>query len=137
MLNKSILMGRLTRDPELRNTQSGASVASFTLAVDRDFKSNGEREADFIDIVAWKNTAEFVSKYFSKGTMAAVSGRLQIRDWTDKDGNKRKSAEIVADNVYFAESKKRDGLAQAKRDLDDLANSKFEELDDDDGELPF
>jgi single-strand DNA-binding protein len=95
------------------------------------------KETDFIDIVAWKNTAEFVSKYFSKGTMAAVSGRLQIRDWTDKDGNKRKSAEIVADNVYFAESKKRDGLAQAKRDLDDLANSKFEELDDDDGELPF
>lgn len=102
MLNKIVLMGRLTRDPELRHTQSGTAVASFSLAVDRDFKGqNGEKETDFIDVVAWRNTGEFVSKYFSKGRMAVVSGRLQIRDWTDKDGNKRRSAEVIADNVYF------------------------------------
>ena len=110
MLNHIVLMGRLTRDPELRRTGSGIPVASFTLAVDRDFGSreNGERETDFIDIVAWRNTAEFVSKYFAKGRMAVVSGRLQIRNWNDKDGNKRRSAEVVADNVYFGDSK-RDG----------------------------
>ena len=107
MLNKIILMGRLTRDPELRRTQSGTAVTSFSLAVDRDFKSQGgDKETDFIDVVAWRNTAEFVSKYFTKGSMAVVSGRLQIRDWTDRDGNKRRSAEIVADNVYFGESKR-------------------------------
>lgn len=108
MLNHITLMGRLTRDPELRYTQTGTAVASFSLAVDRDFGSRdgGERQTDFIDIVAWRNTAEFVSKYFGKGQMAAVSGRLQIRDWQDKDGNKRRSAEVVADNVYFADSKK-------------------------------
>lgn len=108
MLNHIVLMGRLTRDPELRRTQSGISVASFTLAVDRDFASRdgGEKQTDFIDIVAWRNTAEFVSKYFAKGRMAVVSGRLQIRDWQDKDGNKRRSAEVVADNVYFGDSKK-------------------------------
>ncbi len=100
-------MGRLTRDPELRRTGSGVAVASFTLAVDRDFKSqNGEKECDFIDIVAWRNTGEFVSKYFNKGSMAVVSGRLQIRNWTDKDGNKRSTAEIVVDNVYFGDSKR-------------------------------
>lgn len=109
MLNHIVLMGRLTRDPELRRTGSGVAVASFTLAVDRDFASQGaERETDFVDIVAWRNTAEFVSKYFTKGRMAVVSGRLQIRNWTDKEGNKRRSAEVVADNVYFGDSK-RDG----------------------------
>ena len=108
MLNHITIMGRLTRDPELRRTGSGIAVASFTLAVDRDFsgKDGGEKEVDFIDCVAWRQTGEFVSKYFTKGRMAVVSGRLQIRNWTDKDGNKRKSAEVVADNVYFADSKK-------------------------------
>ena len=108
MLNHIVLMGRLTRDPELRRTQSGVAVVSFSLAVDRDFQSrdSGEKQTDFIDIVAWRNTAEFVSKYFTKGRMAVVSGRLQIRDWTDKDGNKRTSAEVVADNVYFGDSKR-------------------------------
>ena len=111
MLNHIVLMGRLTRDPELRRTSSGIAVASFTLAVDRDFANSGtgERETDFIDIVAWRNTAEFVSKYFVKGRMAVVSGRLQIRNWNDKDGNKRRSAEIVADNVYFGDSKRDSG----------------------------
>ena len=102
MLNKIILMGRLTRDPELRRTGSGTAVTSFALAVDRDFKGQGgEKETDFIDVVAWRNTAEFVSKYFTKGRMAVVEGRLQIRDWKDKEGNNRRSAEVVADNVYF------------------------------------
>ena len=110
MLNRIIIMGRLTRDPELRHTQTGTAVASFTLAVDRDFKdkSTGERSTDFIDVVAWRQTGEFVSRYFTKGRRAGVEGRLQIRDWTDKDGGKRRSAEIVADNVYFGDSK-RDG----------------------------
>ena len=109
MLNKIVIMGRLTKDVELRRTNSGDAVASFTLAVDRDFKSgNGERETDFINCVAWKGTGEFVSKYFSKGRMAVVSGRLQMRNWTDKDGNKRTTAEVVADNVYFGDSKKED-----------------------------
>ena len=108
MLNHIVIMGRLTRDPELRRTASGIAVASFTLAVDRDFaaKDGGERETDFIDCVAWRQTGEFVSKYFAKGRMAVVSGRLQIRNWTDKEGNKRRSAEVVADNVYFGESKR-------------------------------
>ena len=107
MLNHIVLMGRLTRDPELRRTQSGVAVASFTLAVDRDFKAeNGERETDFIDIVAWRNTAEFVSRYFTKGRMAVVSGRLQIRSYTDREGIKRKASEVVADNVYFGDSKR-------------------------------
>ena len=102
MLNKIVVMGRLTRDPELRRTQSGLSVTSFSVACDRDFKSqSGEKETDFIDIVAWRTTAEFVCKYFSKGRMAVVEGRLQIRDWQDNNGNKRRSAEIVADNIYF------------------------------------
>ena len=110
MLNHITIMGRLTRDPELRRTGSGIAVASFTVAVDRDFggRDGGEKETDFIDCVAWRQTGEFVSKYFTKGRMAVVSGRLQIRSWTDKDGNKRRSAEIVADNVYFGDSK-RDG----------------------------
>ena len=110
MLNRIILMGRLTRDPELRHTQTGTPVASFSLAVDRDFKdrNTGEKTTDFIDIVAWRQTAEFVSRYFTKGRMAVVEGRLQLRDWTDRDGNKRRSAEVVADNVYFGDSR-RDG----------------------------
>lgn len=108
MLNHITIMGRLTRDPELRRTGSGVAVASFSVAVDRDFgnRENGERETDFIDCVAWRSTGEFVSKYFSKGSMIVVSGRLQIRSWTDKEGNKRRSAEVVADNVYFGESKR-------------------------------
>lgn len=107
MLNQIVLMGRLTRDPELRRTGSGVAVASFTLAVDRDFAAQGaEKETDFVDIVAWRNTAEFVSRFFTKGRMAVVTGRLQIRNWTDKEGNKRRSAEVVADNVYFGDSKR-------------------------------
>ena len=107
MLNRIVLMGRLTRDPELRKTQSDTPVCSFSLAVDRDHKKDGEKkETDFIDIVAWRATAEFVSKFFTKGRMAVVEGRLQIRDWTDKEGNKRRSAEVVADNVYFGDSKR-------------------------------
>ena len=110
MLNHIVIMGRLTRDPELRRTGSGIAVASFSLAVDRDYspKDGGERETDFIDCVAWRQTGEFVSKYFTKGRMAVVSGRLQIRNWNDKDGNKRRSAEVVADNVYFGDSKRDD-----------------------------
>ena len=131
MLNHISIMGRLTKDVELRRTNNGAAVASFTLAVDRDFKnSNGEKETDFIEVVCWKNTAEFVSKYFSKGKMAIVAGRLQIRGWTDKDGNKRKTAEVVADNVYFGDSKKEDSGNHDSSDIpaDDLF---------DDDEFPF
>ena len=108
MLNHIVIMGRLTRDPELRRTGSGIAVASFTVAVDRDFggRDGGEKETDFIDCVAWRQTGEFVSKYFTKGRMIVVSGRLQIRSWTDKDGNKRRTAEVVADNCYFGESKR-------------------------------
>ena len=149
-MNQIVLMGRLTRDPELRHTQSGTPVSSFSLAVDRGYTSRdgGERQTDFIDIVAWRNTAEFVSKYFVKGQMAAVTGRLQIRDWTDKDGNKRRTAEVVADNVYFTDSKKsREGdsghsVTQQKNDFSGgyqtpVAGSDFAELEDDDGDLPF
>ena len=108
MLNHIVIMGRLVRDPELRRTGSGIAVASFRVAVDRDFapKDGGERKADFIDCVAWRQTGEFVSKYFTKGRMIVVSGRLQVRSWTDKDGNKRRTAEVVADNVYFGDSKR-------------------------------
>ena len=111
MLNHIVIMGRLTRDPELRRTGSGIAVASFTVAVDRDFsgRDGGEKETDFIDCVAWRQTGEFVSKYFTKGSMVVVSGRLQIRNWNDKDGNKRRTAEVVADNVYFGESKRSEG----------------------------
>ena len=106
-LNRIIIMGRMTKDPELRHTPSGIAVTSFTLAVDRDFKGqNGEKETDFIDVVAWRNTAEFASKYFSKGRMVIVEGRLQNREWKDKDGNKRRSAEVYADSIYFGDSKK-------------------------------
>ena len=115
MLNHIVIMGRLARDPELRRTGSGIAVTSFRLAVDRDFapKDGGERETDWIDCVAWRQTGEFVSKYFTKGRMAIVSGRLQIRNWTDKDGNKRSSAEVVADNVYFGDSKRDDHAGSA------------------------
>ena len=111
MLNHITIMGRLTRDPELRRTGSGIAVASFTVAVDRDFggRDGGEKETDFIDCVAWRQTGEFVSKYFTKGSMIVVSGRLQIRGWTDKDGNKRRTAEVVADNCYFGESRRSEG----------------------------
>lgn len=136
MLNKIIIMGRLTRDPELRRTGSGTAVTSFSLACDRDFKSqSGDKETDFIDVVAWKNTAEFVSKYFSKGRMAVVEGRLQIRDWTDKAGNKRITAEIVADNVYFADSKRDSDSAYNAREYE--KNPDFAEIIEDDGEIPF
>jgi len=133
MLNKILLMGRLVRDPELRHTGSGTAVASFTLAVDRDYKTqSGEKETDFIDIVAWRSTAEFVSKYFIKGRMAVVEGRLQIRDWTDKDGGRRRSAEVVADNVYFGDSKR------PVSDSDTQRPGEFTELPpEEDGRLPF
>ncbi len=138
MLNKIILMGRFTRDPELRRTGSGTAVASFTLAVDRDFKSqSGEKETDFIDIVAWRATAEFVSKYFTKGRMAVVEGRLQLRDWVDKQGNKRRSAEVVADNVYFGDSKKDVPNSGTSAPVPVDAHSDFAEVDAEDGELPF
>jgi len=145
MLNHITIMGRLTRDPELRRTGSGIAVTSFTVAVDRDFGSreNGERETDFIDCVAWRNTGEFVSKYFTKGSMAVVSGRLQIRGWTDKEGNKRRTAEVVADNVYFGESKRNaDGAAAAAPSYGTYSApsapaSDFAMLDDNDAQLPF
>ena len=147
MLNHITLMGRLTRDPELRYTQSQTPVASFTLAVDRDFggRDGGERQTDFIDIVAWRHTADFVSKYFTKGSMAVVSGRLQIRDWTDKEGGKRRSAEVVAENVYFGESKRSREESAPRASYNDSyqsfdaapAASSFSDLSDTDGELPF
>lgn len=131
MLNKIFIMGRLTRDPELRRTQGGNAVTSFALAVDRDFKSaDGTKETDFIDVVAWRNTAEFAAKYFTKGRMAVVEGRLQMRDWTDKEGNKRRIAEVVADNIYFGDSKREDAPAGNSAPT-------FEEIVDDDGDLPF
>ena len=145
MLNRIMIMGRLTRDPELRHTQAGAAVSSFTLAVDRDFKDkqSGEKATDFIDVVAWRQTGEFVSKYFTKGRMAVVEGRLQMRDWTDKDGNKRRSAEVIADNVYFGDAKKDDGgsytggYQSAGQTAGVSSGTEFAELNDDDGELPF
>ena len=149
MLNKIFIMGRLTRDPELRRTQTGTPVASFTLAVDRDFKdkSTGERTTDFIDVVAWRQTGEFVSRFFTKGRMAVVEGRLQMRDWTDKEGNKRRSAEVVADNVYFGDSRRDgEGGGYTAPAADYSAPSgyaapaegnQFAELSGDDGELPF
>ena len=161
MLNHIVLMGRLTRDPEIRHTQAGLPVASFSLAVERDYGQRGtnERQTDFIDIVAWRSTAEFVGKYFTKGQLVAVSGRLQIRDWTDNNGGKRRSAEVVADNVYFAEAKRdrsqQSGQGQYGQQPYNYAppayepepqypayntpvsGSDFAELDDDDGDLPF
>lgn len=138
MLNQIIIMGRLTRDPELRRTGSGLAVASFTLAVDRDYssKEGGEKETDFIDCVAWRNTGEFVAKHFTKGQMAAVSGRLQIRSWTDKDGGKRRTAEIVADNVYFADSKRDSDPAPGTSNSGDI-NAMTERFLMCDADLPF
>ena len=164
MLNRIIIMGRLVRDPELRTTQSGTSVTSFTLAVDRDFKSreSGEKSTDFIDVVAWRQTAEFVCKYFAKGRMAIAEGRLQIREWKDKDGNNRRTAEVVAENVYFGDSK-RDGAGEPGYGAPAYGNagygasaapaygappaygggygvgesSGFSEIADEDGDLPF
>ena len=141
MLNKIIIMGRLTRDPELRRTGSGTAVTSFSLACDRDFKSqSGEKETDFIEVVAWKNTAEFVSKYFSKGRMAVVEGRLQIRDWTDKAGNKRTTAEVVAENVYFADSKRSESNENQKENFNALSgrlSDDFVPISEEGGEIPF
>ena len=158
MLNRIIIMGRLARDPELRHTQAGVAVASFRLAVDRDFKdkATGERATDWIDVVAWRQTGEFVSRYFTKGRMAVVEGRLQMRDWTDKEGNKRTSAEVVADNVYFGDSKRdgggyapsQDGYPQSggypapapapsPYSAPPAEGDQFSELSGDDGDLPF
>ena len=158
MLNRIIIMGRLARDPELRRTQNGPPVASFRLAVDRDFKdkTTGERSTDWIDVVAWRSTAEFVSRFFTKGRMAVVEGRLQMRDWTDKDGGKRVAAEVVADNVYFGDSKPTgDGGSYGSAPAygsgsysapasggsygapSSAPQSEFAEIDDVDGDLPF
>lgn len=152
MLNHIVIMGRLTRDPELRYTQSNIPVVSFSVAVDRDFapKDGGEKQTDFIDCVAWRNTAEFVNKYMTKGSLIVVSGRLQIRPWEDKEGNKHRTAEIVADNVYFGESKRRDaapaapaqGFAPSQSFTADYraavdSGSSFSDFDDGEGELPF
>ena len=144
MLNKWEGMGRLTKDPELRRTPSGTAVATFSIAVDRDFKGkDGERETDFIDIVAWRQTAEFVSKHFTRGRMAVVEGRLQIRDYTNKDGQKRRVAEIVADNIYFGDSKRdNDGEGAAYKDPSSYADeygagNDWNEIDEGDGECPF
>ena len=146
-------MGRLGRDPEVRYTQAGRPVASFSLAVDRDFKdkASGERATDWIPVVAWEARAKFVQQYFHKGQMAVVEGRLQIRDWTDKDGGKRRSAEVVADNVYFGDSKRdggdnsgyNPGYAPAPASHSaapsnfSASGSDFAEIGEDDGELPF
>ncbi len=145
MLNKIVVMGRLTQDPEMRRTQSGIAVTSFSVACDRDYKGqDGEKETDFIDVVAWRNTAEFVCKYFTKGRMAVVDGRLQIRNWTDREGNKRRSAEVVANNVYFGDSKPRED--QGATSDGSFGNppegfrpnfGDFSDIGEEDGELPF
>ena len=150
MLNKIVIMGRLVRDPDLRRTQAGTAVAAFTLAVERDFKdaATGERMADFIDCVAWRQTGEFVSRYFSKGRMAVAEGRLQLRDWVDRDGNKRRSAEVVVEQMYFGDSRSEGGQKsgqpvpkeagyQAAYSSTGREADEFRELQDDDGELPF
>lgn len=141
MLNKIIVMGHLCSDPELRRTQSGTAVTSFTLAVDRDFKDqDGNRETDFIDVVAWKGKAEFASRYFSKGRMAVVEGRLQIRDWTDREVNKRRSAEVIAEHIYFGDSKREDGCNTCPDNGYAGSNARgndFAEVGEEDGELPF
>ena len=148
MLNHITVMGRITRDIELRRTNTGVAVASFTIACDRDFadKQSGQKETDFIEVVAWKNTAEFVEKYFGKGRMAVVCGRLQIRNWTDKDGNKRRSAEVIADNVYFGDSKKEEqenrpfmggGRRANDSEMAQMPAPDFTLLTGNDAELPF
>ena len=135
-MNKAILMGRLTKEPELRHTTNDIPVVSFTLAVDRGYMTNGERQADFINIVAWRGTAEFVSKWFSKGQLVAVSGRIQSRTYKDRNGNNRAAVEVVADEVFFAEGK-RDGTAQEERNELPPAADDFEELLGEDSDLPF
>ena len=142
MLNHITIMGRCTKDPELRRTGSGVAVTSFTLAVDRDIanKETGERDTDFIECVAWRGTGEFVDKHFKKGSMAVVSGRLQIRPWTDKDGNKRRTAEVVADNVYFGDSKKESNSTPSFNQHAPTAiptEPTFDPIDIDDAQLPF
>lgn len=141
MLNHAVIMGRMARDPELRHTQAGTPVVSFRLAVERDFKdkATGERSTDWIDVVAWRSTAEFVSRYFTKGRMVVADGRLQTRDWTDKDGSKRTSVEIVADRVYFGDSRREEGGAAYSEPSGSMPPSgdQFTELSDDDGDLPF
>lgn len=137
MLNSVIIMGRLVMDPELRRTQSGVAVTSFRIAVDRDFKGqDGSKQADFFDVVAWRNTAEFVSKYFTKGRMAVVDGKLQSRKWTDKDGGKRVAIEIIADNVYFGDSK-REYTSNTYDPSAPAAPSDFNEIGEEDVEFPF
>lgn len=145
MLNKTILMGRLTKNPELRYTQTNIPVATFTLAVDRGYKKDDAQNTDFINIVAWRNTAEFVSKWFTKGQLVAVSGRIQSRSFKDKDGNNRNAVEVVADECFFAESKRNDAPTAAPTETvsntyepsEDVSSTEFEELIGDDGELPF
>ena len=154
MLNHITIMGRLTRDPELRRTGSGVAVASFRVAVDRDFapKDGGERKADFIDCVAWRQTGEFISKYFTKGRMIVVDGRLEMRDWTDREGNKRTAAEVIVDNAYFGDSKRDNdsgnsyagnngnsygGNTYGGYSAPSAPASDFAMLDDDDAQLPF
>lgn len=135
MLNHITIMGRFTKDPEMRRTGSGVAVTSFTIACDRDFGQNGEKETDFIDVTCWRNTAEFVSKYFTKGRMAVVSGRLQIRKWTDKNGIERRSAEVVADNVYFGDSKSSSNAQNFVPSGEPLQD--YAVVDGDDSMLPF
>ena len=147
MLNRLTLMGRLCADPELRTTQNGVPVCSFRLAAERDYPdANGERVTDFFDVVAWRGTAEFVSKYLSKGRMAVIDGRLQLRDWTDREGNKRRAAEVIADSVYFGDSKPADAQSKAAQNFTAASNSAkelpenfdpFSEVEPADGGLPF
>lgn len=144
MLNHIVIMGRLARDPELRHTQTGTPVATFRLAVDRDYKdkTTGERGTDWIDVVAWRGTGEFVSRYFTKGRMAVVDGRLQMREWTDKEGNRRTTAEVVADNVYFGDSKREDSGRNSFSDCPpeygaSQGKDQFFEMADDDRDIPF
>lgn len=144
MLNHICIGGRLTHDPEMRRTGSGFACVSFTIAVDRDYsgKNGNEKEVDFIDCVAWRSTAEFVEKYFTKGRTAIVSGRLQIRTWTDKEGNKRRNAEVVADNVYFGDSKNSNNASGVNASASNYSNisapqSDFAMIEDDDAQLPF
>ena len=134
MLNQITIMGRLTKDPELRRTQSGTAVTSFTLAVDRDFKEqDGNRKTDFIECVGWRGTAEFIVKHLNKGRAVVVDGRLQIREWKDKDGNNRNSAEVIVDSVYFADSKPQEGSYSPYA----ASVGKFAEISEEDGDLPF
>lgn len=140
MLNHVILQGRLTKDPELRKTQNGISVTNFTLAVDRDFKSNGQKETDFINCSAWRQTAEFLSRFFGKGRMVLLEGRIEVRSYQDEEGNKRTAWSVVADRVYFGDSKLSDGANSITRDepvIQDGLDGDLPEVDDDQTELPF